>query len=265
MMAEFRPIFPAHAIERCSVTLAFNAEVPDKALKRIVDRTATQLASLGLRQGQQPLGFNVDALSGKVTPLLASGPAMFVSADNRQQLGLMPNAIGWATQQYIRWAGFKAQFDKVSSFAVQEYENLVSVSSVRLEYWDRFIWSGDWNDFDISQLLAASSPLIAAKGFDVPREWHSHVGWFEEHGNERRLWNVNADIVGLVVPPSGNSPSVGIYTMVQDQVAPGGDEGVFDQTSIAARLDILHLELKKKLKELIRLEMSERIGLDSGG
>lgn len=263
-MAEFRPIFPAHAIERCSVTLAFNADVPDKALKRIVDRTASQLSSLGLRQGQQPIGFNVDALSGKVTPLVGTGPAMFVSADNRQQLGLMPNAIGWTSQQYIRWAGFKAQFEKVSSFAVQEYEALVSVSSVRLEYWDRFVWSGDWSDFDINQLLSGSH-LIAAKGFEVSREWHSHVGWFEDLGDDRRLWNVNIDVVGVLTPPSGNSPSVGIYTMVQDQIAPGGDEGTFNNTPVATRLDTLHLELKKRLNELIRSEMSERIGLDSGG
>ncbi len=264
-MAEFRPIFPAHAIERCSITLAFANEVPGKALKRIVEGVTPKVAELGLRPGHQPVGFQVDALTGKITPLKDGGPTNFVSADNRQQFSLLPNSITWATQQYVRWAQFKSQFAKVASFAIDEYETLISASSIQLEYWDRFIWTGDWEDFDVRRLVEADSILVAPKAIGSPREWHSHIGWFEEKVDARRLWNVNVDVVGLHEAIGTRRPSVGIYTMARDQVSPDAGQDPFDSRPVTDRLDALHDELKNVLKTLICSDMSERIGLDLGG
>lgn len=264
-MAEFRPIFPAHAIERCSVTLAFASEVPEKALKRIVAEATPKVVELGLRPGQQPIGFQVDALTGKVTPVNGGGPTNFVSPDNQQHLALLPNAITWATQQYVRWAQFKSQFTKVASFAVDQYESLISLSSIQLEYWDRFIWTGDWGDFDARQLLDDKSQLVAPKAFDSPKEWHNHVGWFEDFPDGRRLRNVNVDVVGLTELRGGTRPSVGIYTMARDQVSQDSGQQLFEAKPVSARLDALHKDLKTTLKALICSGISERIGLDSGG
>ncbi|MDF3811052.1 MULTISPECIES: TIGR04255 family protein [Rhodopseudomonas] len=235
-------------------------------MKRIVADATPKVAGLGLQEGRQPIGFQVDALSGKITPLEKGGPANFVSSDNRQQLALMPNAITWATQQYVRWGQFKSQFDKVASYAIEQYETLVSISSVQLEYWDRFIWTGDWDDFDVAQLLKPSSPLISPKAVAARKEWHSHIGWFEDAEHSRRLWNVNVDVVGLAEATGVSRPSVGIYTMARDQMsAVRGQQDFFESKPVTSRLDLLHAELNEMFKGLICSDMCRRIGLETGG
>jgi hypothetical protein len=65
----FDPIFPAHAIERCGITIAFRELVPQKAFERFVGRAAQVAARKGFQQfpGAQ-VGITVDLLTGKVGP-----------------------------------------------------------------------------------------------------------------------------------------------------------------------------------------------------
>lgn len=263
-MSEFQAIYRAHAIERCAITLAFSSEVPDKALARLVADVTPILNGVGLRRGQQPLGFQVDALSGKVMPLREAGPANFVSSDSRQQLSLLPNGISWTTQHYVRWEHFITQFQRFSLHALERYDALVSLVSVQLEYWDRFLWTGSWSDFDAFTLLNPTPYLIAPKSLKFEREWHNHIGWFEYGADARRLWNVNVDIVGVAGPTGDAVPSVGIYTMGREQILESG-QNMLELPSVTPRLNALHLDLKKILREIISKDMSSRIGLDSGG
>ncbi len=263
-MAEFRPIFPAHAIERCSITLVFADEVPEKALKRIVEGATPNILQLGLKRGLQPMGFQVDTLTGKMTPLKEGGPVNFVSAGNRQQLALVPNALTWATQNYVRWSQFSSEFSKIASPIIEEYEAITSISSIQLEYWDRFIWDGDWISFDVHKLLDNDSQFLAPKAINAEKEWHNHIGWFEDIDEIRRLWNVNIDVVGIAESVGSVRPSVGIYSMARDQILLNGEPGLFESQFVKLRLDGLHDALKNVLKGLICRQMARKIGLDSG-
>lgn len=274
-MSEFRPVFPAHAIERCSATVVFDANIPMKLFSKLTERVAGRIQGIGLRRAPNMSGFNFDAATGQVISIPESeGPAVFATPDGSQQLVITPNSINYASQQYIRWASFINQFLQLSAESIVAFEEAVSQTSVRLEYWDRFIWTGDWSTFDLSKLIDSENGFISKNVARSQREWHNHSGWFEYSEQERRLTNLNVDVAAVALgqpnssnvqslPPqvsSGTFPSVGVYTMMEDQAAIGYSTQ-FSTTPVVERLNTLHIDLKKLIGNLLIRGMSKRIGL----
>jgi hypothetical protein len=93
----------------------------------------------------------------------------------------------------VRWQPFVGSIERFVLAILAGYREIVSVNYVKLEYWDRFFWSGNWEDFAVDRLLKKGD-YVAARVYGTRREWHSHVGWFEPIGALRRLTNVNIDV-----------------------------------------------------------------------
>ncbi|WP_157813670.1 TIGR04255 family protein [Sinorhizobium meliloti] len=258
-MAEFTPIFPAHAVERCAVSFSFRPEVPEKPFQRILASAQQLFEAKGFKRGQGPTGFNINPATGQVTPI-KGGP--LVSPDGQSQIVLAPDAISINTSQYLRWSNLKAQTEAVLKTLEPDYSSLVDLFSVKLEYWDRFNWTGTWDDFDVGKLLSANQ-VVSAQARSAQREWHSHGGWFVYEDGFRRLVNVNVNVQGILRPGAGECPSVAIYTMMQDE-AFGPSLELFERQPVLARLDVLHEELKAILEGILLPEVSHKIGLRKG-
>jgi uncharacterized protein (TIGR04255 family) len=260
-MADFSPIFPAHAVERCAVSFAFRPPVPEKAFQRIREKAHAVMAARGLRPGPSPTGININPATGQITPI-TGGPSLFISDDGQTQILIAPEAISITTNQYLRWANMRAQVESVLKALQSEYSDIVNLFAFKVEYWDRFNWNGDWANFDVSKLLTATD-LVNARARVSEREWHSHAGWFTYLDGFRRLTNVNVDVQGLVHPGAGDQPTVGIYTMLQDE-AYGAAQELFEQQPLLPRTDELHNELKDLLSAMLAPEIAHRIGLKKG-
>lgn len=262
-MPEFKPASPSHAIERCVVQLAFSDVIPDKGLIAIVEQSAAHAEALGMRRDAGGLGrgFQIDMATGKMMSIADSvGPAAFSTADGAQQLLFLPNAINFVTHKYVSWKQFMADFHRAADLALEQYERLASVNAVQIEYWDRFTWTGDWDDFRTTNLINEKSSLVAPVFNRAKRELHSHVGWFDDEDTHRRLWNVNVDVLGLGNIPGQVRPSVGIYTLGRD-TANEAKLKEFEKIHYYKRLEILHDNLKAHLREILVEPMAKKIGL----
>ncbi|MDE3771492.1 TIGR04255 family protein [Sinorhizobium meliloti] len=260
-MAEFSPIFPAHAVERCAVSLSFRPEVPEKPYQRILVNARQAFEAKGFKLGQGPTGFNINPATGQVTPM-KGGPSLLVSPDGQTQIFMAPDVITIMTSQYLRWSNLKAQIEMVLRTLEPEYTALVDLFAVKLEYWDRFNWTGTWDDLDVDKLLSANQ-IVSAQARSAEREWHSHSGWFLYQDGSRRLVNVNVNVQGILRPGAGESPSVAIYTMMQDE-AFGPSLELFEREPVSSKLDVLHEELKAILEGILLPEVSHKIGLRKG-
>lgn len=142
------------------------------------------------------------------------------------------------------------------------FDEVTSIGSVRLEYWDRFIWTGDWSDFELRQLIRDDTQYVSAQLFQAKRERHSHNGWFEYLEGERRLFNVNIDVTAFSSSPQHSriDPSVGIYILVQDQAELERVKS-FTSIDVNERLQKLHRDSKNMLSNLLLETHSNRIGL----
>jgi uncharacterized protein (TIGR04255 family) len=264
----FDPLFPAHAIERCAVTIAFRQPLPDRSFERATARAASEFARKGLQLSPVAsfaMGINIDLASGKIGPATRAPPRSFTLPDQSATLLVFPNAIAWQNSRYVRWAPFIGQFEGIVSPVLSEFLEAGPPSAIKLEYWDRFIWSGDWSNFSALQLLRPESGAFAALAAKQARkEWHSHCGWFEPVEGLRRLINLNVDMVEI----SPNKPSVLIYSLVQDEPNVAGygeiDPDALNADFVFSRLEAIHRDLKSLLAGVINDAMVQRINLLEG-
>lgn len=263
-MSEFRPVYKSHAIEKCAATVTFAEPLPKKAFGKLVDNATPHITSTGLVRGQQPSGFQFDTATGTMSPLDGAGPTQFSSANNVVQLHVLPEAVIWGTKQYLRWKNFRQDFEKCTSPLLNEFSEYTNISSVKLEYWDRFFWQGSWEDLDVKKLLNLDNDLAVKASETFSREWHNHVGWFEAKKYGRRLINVNVDLISINTPTTTDQPSVGIYTMVHDQTRTDADRDELSKVDLLEHFDQIHIEMKSLLSRILTDSASDMISLSSG-
>lgn len=256
---KFDPILPNHAIERCGITVTFGEELPYKLFERVVGENTENIAAVGLPKLHRPSGsFKVDLATGNVGKDDGVGaPFLFATPDEATQLHLMPNALTFVTTAYSRWQPFLNRFLAVTDGVSDVYTDNLNAKTVKLEFWDRFLSDAPWGEIDFLQLLNKDSAYIVPGLFDKNKEWHSHVGWFENaEGRAKRLTNINIGAIDVVSLHGGETrPSVGVYTLMQDEF------GVDDDFDIRESASNLHANLKRLFSELVTAEMNERIGL----
>jgi uncharacterized protein (TIGR04255 family) len=262
----FDPVFPGHAIEQCTATVRFDQALPTKILSKLQAEHKTKLLEAGLKEGKSAVGFQFDLLTGKVVPL-QDGPVSYVTSDNGTTITIVANQVSIQTARYIRWANFESAASKFLMPLVRGFCESVSINSVQLDYRDRFLWTGSWDDFDSASLLNSESELVAPKVAHAPQQWHCHSGWFEQmpEPSMRRLVNVNIDVVTAVQPDTTlQRPSVGIYTSVLDTSTAAPSETApnwFDESGVLPHLRTQHLDLKELLRSLISPAMAQKIKL----
>jgi hypothetical protein len=261
----FDPIFAAHAIERCSATIVFDQALPQKIMSSLRTAHRARLLGAGLQDGPPMVGMKFDVATGNVVPLGGDGPVSYTTSDRGTTITLAPNQVNLTTMLYTRWAPFEGMLSKLLIPLIAEYSNTVSISAIQLDYTDRFIWSGTWDDFDSSTVLTLPGELVAARPARA-RQWHSHSGWFDFLApGKRRLYNVNIDTAVAVVPNSVVSkPSLAILTVIQDGVfvvPPRAAPDWFAEGDVVPALRQQHFDLKDLLRQIISSTMAQKIGL----
>lgn len=265
---KFEPHTPAHAIERCVATVEISSPLPDRTFERVVarvDEIAEQLALIKeVVPGQSfQLAFN----NGQITPSTSSHSFNFVAADRSSALLITRNLLSWSSSRYIRWAPFRGRLHSVLKPVLELYMEAASVSSAKLEYVDRFYWTGDWDSITYDSLLSENSALVSKTWMSAKKEWHSHTGWFEFSSNVRRLKNVNVD--AHTMQRNGNQvPCVSILTVLLDQVRSDlaePNDAFADTDSILRCFQDQHEDSKKVLSQVLSDQASSEISLFGTG
>jgi uncharacterized protein (TIGR04255 family) len=266
----FAPISPNHAIERCTATVAFLPNLPDKSFIAIADESAQMLARLGFSaQQMMTLGFRVGP-GGRVSPQEApiAAPRVFQSATGGLAITISPQGVVFTTGSYVRWQPFIGELERLVIPMTAKFRSVVSVSAVRLEYWDRFVWAGDWTTFRARELIRDSSSYVAPAALTKDQPWHSHTGWFDRATDKlRRLVNINIDVSELIRDPHlPAQPSVGIYSSLMEQANVPDfvrtPDSELDDVFIVDRLEKQHVALKEILGDIIVEEMATRVSLN---
>jgi uncharacterized protein (TIGR04255 family) len=267
--SHFSPVLSQHAIERCSASVGFQPQLPEKAFTRLIELAAKNLASQGF-VAQQTLAFGVQiGPDGAFKQLAPTGaPRTFISPDQTGTITVTPDGIIWSSASYVRWQPFIGGFERFLIPVMDQFLETVSLSAAKLEYWDRFFWSGTWDDFSVAKLLNEKCEYVARSAAKRPKQWHSHAGWFDKEGDFRRLTNVHVDVAEMIASPDAVArPSVGIYSALTDQANVNGYGNTKDEDLNGAfaveRLEAQHLALKEILGHIITEEMANRIGLFS--
>lgn len=274
----WQPAHEMHAIERVALTFVFAGSVSTKpwnesavnALKHLVAEGFVEVGSPPMPQ--QGLSLLISARGMEVNP---PGGRQFMRIEAEQSLedvNLQRNMLSYATTRYHRWDNYRNRAFQLIGETLEKSLQLESLSSLKLEYWDRFVSDSDLKNVEYGELLRKGSSRIPDFVFGNSELFHVHSGNFLFPDLiARRLINVNVDALDVGKPPNRGGDattsgllrrSVGIYTMFQDELRPDQSPSTAGETIL--RLDEMHLGLKELLAGIISDAAIERISLRGG-
>lgn len=284
----WQPAHEAHSIERVTLSFLLADALPMRGWQKALEVAGDRLPALGYHAApdlpalpNMPVPMGGAALQIRFSPegfAVGGSPAgnlpasrsfqRVVEGQVEGQIVVSRGGIVVTTTSYDRWAQFRDVILGAVGATLDIVQEISSVSFLKLEVWDRFIFVGAPEAADFSELLRVDSPFVPRFATAAARLWHSHVGYFDEPGRSaQRLVNMNLDAVDVpdAPPPEAaegvvaSRRSLGIYTMVQDTPHRNGDmEPVGD---VRGLLDEMHSVLNALLGSVITDDAARRISL----
>jgi uncharacterized protein (TIGR04255 family) len=284
----WQPAHDAHAIERVSLTFELAELIPTKPWQSLLNAGTELFPKLGLGTTIEEAGATRFVFTGGPmgTPFVMSNDMTLNSEAStrgrvfrrmeggqiREEVSLYRNRFTFSTASYSRWLDFKERTAELLRSTLDQALPLVNLVAIRLEYWDRFVFSGSMSEVNYEELLRRGSPYVPDFPFSTSENWHSHVGYFVPDGeaSSKQLINLNIDMIDLTeAAPPESSPtmpvqrrSAGIYSMAQDRINPSASPADFGGT--ISNMEELHTILKDVLSEVLTDETQKRIALRAG-
>ncbi|WP_372706697.1 hypothetical protein [Brevundimonas sp.] len=262
----WKPIHDTHAIQLAAITVTLNEPVGDLTFRKALNNVNPIAVELGLTEHapiNPQLPPQIQQFLNVSSPM--QGMSYVRQSDGRigERAFINRESLRFEDFEYIRWSPFKARAQKLLGDAVSEFTGGSSVNNISSEYTDVFIGLvGDQSD--VSEVVNANSPLIAAGAFHSKASWHCHMGWFEpidEHC--RRLVNVNIDVADNLLEEKINR-QVRIKTQTFDQFGQDGYAEYSNNVSwerLSYHLDSSHDRLKSLLRDILSPEAALAISL----
>lgn len=284
----WQPAHEAHSIESVTLSFILMDALPPRGWQKVLEVAGECLPTFGYHAApnqpelqELPMLRGAPAIKIRVGPAgLAVGSAATGSAITSRsfqkvidgqveaQIIVSRNGIVATTSAYDRWAHFRDGILDAIGEALNITQDMSSVSFVKLEVWDRFVFSGSPEEANFGELLRNDANFVPPFAARAGSLWHSHIGYFDEPGRSaQRLVNMNLDAVDIpdAPPPEAaegvvaSRRSLGIYTMVQDIPHTVSDEEPIGD--VRGLLDEMHGILNTLLAGVITDEAARRISL----
>jgi uncharacterized protein (TIGR04255 family) len=264
----WEPARADHSIDRVVATINFANPIDANSFDEVVvaARKAAAVHSLTdrfdviepitLPAGQNVINLGVELI--QVAPprriiFRRMEPGTNIAVD---QFSVSMQRITLETSRYRRWVDFFEMLKGTVSDIAASYPTILSVRSVRLEYFDRF--NSTTPDADQWEVINETSDYLSPAIRDKNNALHVHSGWFDfETPQVRRLTNINIDITDVEIPPPPEPiRKIAVLSLAQVEAL----EGVLD--SPLERIDAHHGYLKSIFGKIITPEAAARVALN---
>ncbi len=275
-MSKFEPLHKAHAIEQVQLSIKLAQPIGAAAIEKIRNSmnrfkgddelpAHADLQTMVMSFGSAPIHGASQRLppAGFVKSRVAPNGAILV------QMMIESQGINFQTTEYSRWHEVWQECSKYLAVVVEaflEFENVLHPLSISLNYVDKFIWMGNIQDCQPSQLLLVDSPYVCKQVYEKNDLWHSHTGEFHRIDDySKRLVNLNIDCLDEVI--DGHERRVIRMTTVLSNIF---NQPSFKPKELPAHLiletlknefDLLHLKSKEFFMQTIAKSMCDRVAL----
>lgn len=260
----WRALHPSHSIERVRIVISFSTQLPIKLLRRLAAENETRRVEFGftsknLREGHQiQVGAEGIRLGQSQAELLGwewrkLSPANTVI----EALVLEQNALVYETIEYSRWREFADRFNEVTSDIMRDVVNVVDVTTVSLEYIDRFVFEGVDTAAKPDELIQNIKGILHPDAESGQELWHFHRGWYENFEPQKLLITQNIDAQNGTMPKGGTVRSIQILTKTELRQIPLE----FDCAGLSPYLENMHNRSKEVFRSALCKRMHDVIGL----
>jgi uncharacterized protein (TIGR04255 family) len=221
----WKPIHEAHAIDRVRILVQFNSPLTDKILTKAAAPATSKFQELGFEQLHRAesmiQGFMISVQPGPIVPEIAQNGWVLKRSSAgvlTEEAGFRDGVFGYMSTEYGRWENLATRFWDVFEPSLSIALDSVDISSIKLEYWDRFVFDGKPASANLRDLLVTVDPVIPESAVSGAALWHSHSGWFKDYNENVVLVNRNVDVID---EPSAEGPRrhCNIFTLVELRVA----------------------------------------------
>lgn len=140
------------------------------------------------------------------------------------------------------------------------------ISSIGLKCIDRFLYEGEPDRSDLSELFRPETSHIVKTAFTCGLLWHCHSGWFDNLNNLQCLnqLNIDANFINIrgnrVLAISVDHNAIAIMEN-DDTLSTVLEQNGNQMTMLSEIMNALHLKNKHLLIELLSEQMANRINL----
>lgn len=271
----WKPLTPRHAIDTMAMVITHVEPISSLVFRRLIRILEPTTFEQGLtnRQPMQAITFNFEAgAPAQVRQMPANGMQFQKQSLTRdsmdnvvnkvvEELVIDPSHMLYKNMNYSRWETVSSYYWKMCSEAISVITDTVAIKTIRLEYLDRFIFAGDPSAASATGVIRQESDLVSPHIFSQHDLWHSHTGKFEPLGNgDRRLHQVNIDMVDITGGDFVGSRSIAVMTAVEDRFEGSGLEEATGE-ALRLRFNDLHEIVKTLFCATIDDGMLRAVGL----
>ena len=271
-MSQYLPYSGAHSIQEAVVAVHFRDRVSPEEVRHARDTAKVELEATLPRLNEHHQVQEIKIEQGQVHPIsgeprLVGFELSKVQADAKpaRVLRLFENMLTVNFLQYTDWATTlrdSLEYTKLLLQAVKLTTNPVQAFSLR--YIDRYTYDGSPNEPNAELLLRKGTDYLAPSCFGAGPLWHCHSGWFETLGSADKV--LNQLNIGSTIVDQVSTVTIDHNAICQLNVPRQSVEALFEPPSgtavgIEYVLDRLHDKNGDILKNILVLEMLERIGL----
>lgn len=275
-MGRYLPYAETHSIQEAVVAVHFSRSVDDPgSVERAFDLARSELQEdfgksnpvhrlppIEITPGAQGLVMQQPDVSPSIagfelTKIQSNGNPAYV-------LRLLNDTLSVHFVIYENWEDTRRKSLNYIQFILKSL-NLASnpVVSLSLRYIDRYTFDGPANEPAAELLLRKESKYIAKSCFGVGSLWHCHSGWFETIFGENRALNqlnvgsMEIDRSSSIVIDHNAICHLHMHRQTFDSLF--SDTG--SQVGAEKIWETMHGKNKSVLKDMLRPEASERIGI----
>ncbi|MFC5737732.1 TIGR04255 family protein [Sinirhodobacter huangdaonensis] len=260
----WKPIHEAHAIDRVRILVQFNSPLTDKILTKAAAPATSKFQELGFEQLHRAestiQGFMIAIPPGPIAPEIAQNGWVLKRGSAgvlTEEAGFRDGVFGYLSTEYGRWDNLATRFWDVFEVPLSIALDSTDISSIKLEYWDRFVFDGEPTSADIRDLLATVDPVIPKSAVSGAMLWHSHSGWFEDHNGSIVLVNRNIDVIDEA-SSAGPRRQCNIFTLVELRAT----QAIDSVHTCKSTLDHLHRRSLALFGASLTEEQRNNIGLN---
>lgn len=262
MVFDWRPRQLGHAIEQVAFNIQFTEGLSQKVSDRIFKSLERAAEGQGAVNTQVIQGATI--VNGALTPapagvsvsILPGDLPAFAGSDFNEQIEALPVGLSVRSAVYSDWEAMRQRLRHWLTEPLAICLEFTGVQAIRLEYQDRFIWTGAAGAIQAAQVIRRDTPLVAPHVFDRGDAWHSHTGHFIEG---RTVPSVEQLHIGIQdTPQQAGTRSMSIMSAREDRVGGKAELTAEDVFEIA---DSMHDDLSRLIRQVLTEEALESINM----
>ena len=175
------PASESHAIEHVAVTFLFSEELPLKFVKS-ASIYADDLIVSGTFSNKEEIHESNIEIKGPETNAQSSeivGFSYSKKDSNEEAVRFQKGFAYFSASKYGTWKAFSQDAYRTIGPFVSKALDLTEMSSIKLEYVDRFVFEGEPSAANFSDVIKIDGLGLPAEAISNGMPWHDRKGWFD--------------------------------------------------------------------------------------